>query len=258
MFGERPLDDFLPALLADPAVVRAIVEEMPGIARDQLQVLAPTATGAVPEAGIRDLVADLVHNESTVVRKIDALGTAAGEFSVSVMRYGPVFWVRAPDFDDIGYFAGLEDAVSAATSNYEPFITAHEEALAAGVVEDELHTDVEEGIHPGCPYCASRESCEHHLLTVDLLFRTASDGPLYSKFNRAWSAAYEVADVSGTDVDEAHEFERCLDAISVVADAEQDYEFEGGPGQSTTYRSFFCSSKKRVDAAVARFNGPGE
>ena len=38
-------------------------------------------------------------------------------------QFGSVFWIEAPEFDDIGYFDTLEEAKGAAEANYEPYIT---------------------------------------------------------------------------------------------------------------------------------------
>ena len=43
--------------------------------------------------------------------------------SINVMQFGSVFWIEAPEFDDIGYFDTLEKAKDAAKFNYEPLIT---------------------------------------------------------------------------------------------------------------------------------------
>jgi hypothetical protein len=39
------------------------------------------------------------------------------------MQFESLFWIEAPEFDDIGYFHTLEEAKDAAEFNYEPFIT---------------------------------------------------------------------------------------------------------------------------------------
>lgn len=76
------------------------------------------------------------------------------------------------------------------------------------------------------------------LLTVDLIFQTAVDGPLMREFNSAWSA---ILDAHEDDVDwrSADAFEELCQEYSDRATSEEDEDFEGGPGGSTTYRRFF-------------------
>jgi hypothetical protein len=40
------------------------------------------------------------------------------------MKFRNVYWIAASEFDPIGYFGDVMAAVSCATSEYEPFITA--------------------------------------------------------------------------------------------------------------------------------------
>jgi len=109
-----------------------------------------------------------------------------------------------------------------------------------------------------CPFCNIQdESCEHLLLTVDTTFREAQNGALYEWFSDAWDAVWER---EGDDFDEYIEFEELLDVVDFYADADADAdaeaeaegEFEGGPGQSSGLRSFYCKEKSRVDEAVKK------
>jgi hypothetical protein len=45
------------------------------------------------------------------------------------MQFGGVFWIAAPEFDDIGYFDTLEEAKGAVEFNYEPIITEASEHM---------------------------------------------------------------------------------------------------------------------------------
>jgi len=42
--------------------------------------------------------------------------------------------------------------------------------------------------------------------------------------------------------------------VDSYADAEEGGEFEGGPGQSSELRSYYCKTKARVDEAVIKLN----
>jgi hypothetical protein len=52
------------------------------------------------------------------------------------MNFGRIYWIQAPEFDDIGYFGSLEEAKDIAESEYEPFITACKEAKENGELDE--------------------------------------------------------------------------------------------------------------------------
>ena len=104
-----------------------------------------------------------------------------------------------------------------------------------------------------CPYCSSEEDCEHLLLSVDLTFREAGGGDLYKAFKSKWSAILEEFGEK-TDFDEREEFDSLLYLVSDLSDAERYSEIEGGPGQSSAYQNYYCSSAKAVINAVAKWS----
>jgi len=57
-----------------------------------------------------DYFLDEVVNESEVVAEYECSGSG-GEFPACVMEWRGIFWVQAPEFDDIGYFLSMEEAV---------------------------------------------------------------------------------------------------------------------------------------------------
>ncbi|PAW63903.1 MAG: hypothetical protein B9S36_03755 [Verrucomicrobiia bacterium Tous-C2TDCM] len=84
------------------------------------------------EGDVNDLIEstdfeDFVQNRSDLEEIIEASGGEGYDFEIEVLSFGPIFWVRAPEFDDIGYFTSLEDALWHAREFYEPYI----ETLAA-------------------------------------------------------------------------------------------------------------------------------
>lgn len=70
---------------------------------------------------------DFVQNHSNLEEIIEASGGEGYDFDIEIHSFGPIFWVRAPEFDDIGYFTSLADALWHARDSYEPYI----ETLAA-------------------------------------------------------------------------------------------------------------------------------
>lgn len=55
----------------------------------------------------------------------------------------------------------------------------------------------------------------------------------------------------GDDLSARLRFDDLLEEVASHADAEADYDFEGGPGQSSTYRYLFGATPERVHLAVA-------
>ena len=49
---------------------------------------------------------DEIANQSEVVAKYECSGSG-GEFPACVMEWRGIFWVQAPEFDDIGHFLSL-------------------------------------------------------------------------------------------------------------------------------------------------------
>ena len=108
----------------------------------------------------------------------------------------------------------------------------------------------EEGVV--CPYCVSSDNCPHLLLMVDLTFHASSGGALFEAFRARWSLNFEEEGYD-EDFDERGRFMELLDEVDSAADWDTDYEQEGGPGMSSTYRLFYCSTPERVQSAVEAF-----
>jgi hypothetical protein len=114
--------------------------------------------------------------------------------------------------------------------------------------------DYEEDQAPNCPFCGSQDSCEHLLLLVDQTFRTAEGGAMFAAFNTRWS---EICEAGGDDFDEREPFEQLLDEVDSLAEASQEYDFEGGPGMSSTYVAYYIESPERVQTAAQNFSRRG-
>ena len=70
---------------------------------------------------------DLVKNESSYMDTIQASGGPEHEFDIEIQSFGPVFWIQANEFDDIGYFATEREAHEYALEEYAPYIGEAEE-----------------------------------------------------------------------------------------------------------------------------------
>ena len=111
--------------------------------------------------------------------------------------------------------------------------------------DDESTTD-----ENACPFCASTGGCEHLLLLVDLTFRTSDGGALFEAFGDRWGA---ISDREDNDFDEGVTFNDLLEEVDSLSDDSLTYIFEGGPGMTSEYGMYFCSSRERVESAVKRF-----
>lgn len=102
-----------------------------------------------------------------------------------------------------------------------------------------------------CPFCGSTASCEHLLLFVDLTFRNAEGGRLYSAFGRRWAT---ISGEEDDNFDEAEAFDELLDEVDSFADSSCSYVHQGGPGMTSEYCAYYCASNERVTAAIQTFS----
>ncbi len=71
---------------------------------------------------------DLIEDEKrdSLEEFEDSLTAAAPDddvFEIEIMSAGPVFWIRANEFEDIGYFCSRKDAVAHAEEYFESYIS---------------------------------------------------------------------------------------------------------------------------------------
>jgi hypothetical protein len=124
IFGAKPLESFFPSLAALPSVQTALRDEF---GKDGSAIIAKMKAGESlcdEELGAHDTIHELVRYNSVVADSLAGWSSACDDtFPINVMQFGSIFWIEAPEFDDIGYFDTLEEAKGAAEANYEPFIT---------------------------------------------------------------------------------------------------------------------------------------
>lgn len=97
-----------------------------------------------------------------------------------------------------------------------------------------------------CPYCHSQTECPHLLLLVDMTFRSAVGGQLMQEFNRLWS---EQCEIGGDDFDEREPFQELLDSVDCCSTASNEWDFEGGPGQSSRFAAFYVEDDRAAGEA---------
>ncbi|NBW76481.1 MAG: hypothetical protein EBR34_11875 [Sphingomonadaceae bacterium] len=88
------------------------------------------------------------------------------------------------------------------------------------------------------------------LLLLDMTFRTAEGGALMNAFRDRWAKNFELDD---DKFDEPEAFDHLLDEVGSLADASVEYAIEGGPGMTSEYGAYFCSSSERMITAVRKF-----
>ena len=79
---------------------------------------------------------------------IDAMGSSDGAFEIEICEVGPLYFIRAAEFDDSDWFTSLKDAVAYAEEEYSEYIAQYEESLYEddeAEDEDEDEDEAEEG-----------------------------------------------------------------------------------------------------------------
>jgi hypothetical protein len=120
MNSPQSLEDFYPALAGESEVKSALKTRY---GKDAAAILEHLASGRPlgPElAGVEDTLADLVDNDAFELSTFYANGSD-GHFPIEIMNFGPVYFVRATEFDDIGFFGSEAEAVSFAKTEYEAY-----------------------------------------------------------------------------------------------------------------------------------------
>ncbi len=79
-----------------------------------------------------------MNNHSIEVDTIEAAGGCEHYFNIEIKAFGPVYWIQAPEFDDIGYFGSEKEAVEHAREEYATYIETLEE------LQTETYKDEEE------------------------------------------------------------------------------------------------------------------
>jgi hypothetical protein len=116
------LNQFAQLLQTDPAVIEALAKHDNPSFEDFL--------------GSGELE-DLVKNDSVTVDTIEAAGGYEHYFNIEIQSFGPVYWIQASEFDDIGYFGSEKEAVEHAREEYATYIETLEELQTETYEDDE-------------------------------------------------------------------------------------------------------------------------
>jgi hypothetical protein len=80
-------------------------------------VVSKLASGEANEEEIYEVVdflGDLVHNEGTLEETAYYFSNGEDWVPIDIWQYAGVFWVTAPELEEVGYFESREDAETAA------------------------------------------------------------------------------------------------------------------------------------------------
>ena len=115
-----PLESFYPQLAQDSAVQATLKSRFAGRASSILQHMEDGNDLGDDSDTVSDLLEALVTDECREVDTFYGSGSD-GYFPITICSLGPVSFIRASEFDDIGYFGSTNDARSHAEDSYEPY-----------------------------------------------------------------------------------------------------------------------------------------
>lgn len=119
----EPITQFIEELLSSNEVLAAIRKHH---GREASEWIAEVRDGdpSLLETFISENKYDIAPDP---VKILEATGAYDDPFEVRIHRIGPIFWVAANEFDDVGYFRSLVDAESYADDEYSSFLNQPED-----------------------------------------------------------------------------------------------------------------------------------
>jgi hypothetical protein len=118
MNDPEPITHFISELLSTKAVLKAIRKSYGEEATEWLKE-AKDEDPSLLETFILDNQYDIAPEP---VKVLKATGAYDDPFEVRIYKIGPIFWVAANEFEDVGYFRSLKDAKSYAEDEYSSFL----------------------------------------------------------------------------------------------------------------------------------------
>jgi hypothetical protein len=126
MTEPRPAGDFLDLLLKSEEVVLVCKEELSEQAAD---VISRAKEGNATD--FLDWFEEWrMSNTDTIAEEIEGAAPYNDTFAIQIVKAGPLFWIRANEFDDICYFDSLACARACVYEEFEGFINELAERLA--------------------------------------------------------------------------------------------------------------------------------
>jgi hypothetical protein len=120
-YGQQNTEFFYPLLLDNKETHDAFVEELGEKAKALLLKAKNGLLTNDEEAVVHDTLYELIINCEQ--REFSLTGCGSEDnFLIEVMRFGPIYWIYAPEFEDIGYFNDKHKTLEVAKICYEPFL----------------------------------------------------------------------------------------------------------------------------------------
>lgn len=116
----QPLETFYPQLACNSDFQAALKTEFGVRAADIQRKMKAGQPLEVDAAAVGDLIDRLVQNDSLEVETFYGRGSE-GFFPITLCALGAITFIRASEFDDIGYFGSTKDARSHAEDEYEAY-----------------------------------------------------------------------------------------------------------------------------------------
>ena len=107
-------------VLAKSRAVQSLVKKSVGATRfpEALTLMKAGTLEGDLGADIHDLLVDAISNDAKVVWS-GLIRQPHDDYPIQVNEFHGVFWVWAMEYDPVGYFLDMRDAVSYARSNWE-------------------------------------------------------------------------------------------------------------------------------------------
>lgn len=187
MIEPQPLQSFTNILLKSKAIKKLVTEHYGAEARQRMKQF---------RAGEIDDLVELIEDNKIQLADspVETIHGAAPDndvFHIKLCAVGPVFYIRANEFDDIGYFSSLEEARIYAEFEFEGFISElaergqDEEDSEESLDDESLESEDEKAwftdhLSKGtCPICRGPQAqCNHLLADIDLTFGSFDSGSL--------------------------------------------------------------------------------
>jgi hypothetical protein len=186
MIEPKPLQTFIDILLKSKAIKKLVTEHYGPDAKQQMKQFQAGEVGDLL-ALVEESKMDLSGSPEDT---IEAAAPDDDIFEIELWETGPVFWIRANEFDDIGYFPSLKSARTYAKQEFESFISELADRESEEDVEDSEEEDLAESdaenawiaqhLRTGtCPICQGPQvQCNHLLADIDLTFGSFDSGSL--------------------------------------------------------------------------------
>lgn len=116
--NQQSLTDFYPGLASSTRVRKALKESFGEEAKPIVSAMKSGAELAQKHIEAHDIIYELVKEKAKIVRRFAAEGSEAGEYPINVMQFACVYFVEAPQFDDIEFFATDDEAAKAIAANW--------------------------------------------------------------------------------------------------------------------------------------------